>query len=251
MGQRILLLIPARFQSSRFPGKPLAKISGKTLIQRVYENCNRLGQTAPSAMEIETCVVTDSDEIQKHLDEIQATYQRVDDDVISGSERIHLAYERFYADQRWDLIVNVQGDEPLMDDGSLMKLIEFHLKSNFDITTIVRKNSDQLNFKNPNFVKVVYCEDKGRCLYFSRSAVPFHRDTEGVGAWYHHIGVYSYTPGALVGFSNFNHGQYENIEKLEQLRALENGLTIGAIKTEKEFIGVDTPQDIKKVEEKL
>lgn len=249
MGQRILLLIPARFQSTRFPGKPLAQISGKSLIQRVYENCLSLGSGSDKKWELEVAVVTDSDAIAEHLAQIGANFCRVDDDVPSGSERIHLAYERFYAERKWDLIINVQGDEPLMDGKSLEQLASFHLSSPFDITTMVKPRSDKPAFHDFHIVKAIFSEkSQGRCLYFSRAPIPYHRDDDQDFQWFQHVGVYSYRPGALVAFCNYDVTEFEEVEKLEQLRALENGLTIGAVKTQKEFIGVDSVEDIAKVE---
>ncbi|MBL7666233.1 MAG: 3-deoxy-manno-octulosonate cytidylyltransferase [Bacteriovoracaceae bacterium] len=237
----VLVLIPARYQSSRFPGKPLAPINGKSMIQRVYENVSESGY--------DTFVVTDSDEIAKHLDTIKAKYLRVDDDVPSGTERIALAYERNFLKKKYKLIINIQGDEPLLHAEEVKKLAKFHLDSQFDVATLVRKRKpEEADYKNPNVVKVAYSEKTGACFYFSRASIPFDRDDEKNFSWFHHVGVYSYKAEPLLAFLKHPASVLEKIEKLEQLRALEMGFTLGASVTKYESIGVDTKEDIKKIE---
>lgn len=238
---RVVILIPARFQSSRFPGKPLTKIAGKSMIQRVFENCQEAG--------FPTNVVTDHDGIESHVKEFGGNVLRINDDVPSGSERIALAYERFLKTENPDLIINVQGDEPLLKGDILKKLAEFHLSSDFSIATLLRqRKTSEEDFKNPNVVKAVYSLANKQCLYFSRQSLPYDRDGNKEYAWYHHIGVYSYTPKALSAFVKLPMASLEDLEKLEQLRALENGMKIGAILTHQKLIGVDVPEDVKKVE---
>lgn len=238
---RVIVLIPARYQSSRFPGKPLSKIHGKTMIQRVYENCETSGY--------ESYVVTDDDRIESHISEFGGKCIRVDDDVPSGTERIALALERSVKGQV-DLVINVQGDEPLLKGNAVELLANKHLSSQFDIMTMVkRKTSDHEDFKNPNIVKALFVPASNQCLYFSRASVPFDREGSSSFDWFHHLGVYSYRPQALKDFSAAEVSRMENIEKLEQLRALEMGMTIGALEVDFEPIGVDTPEDIHKIEE--
>ncbi len=237
----VVVLIPARFGSSRFPGKPLAKIAGRSMIERVYTNCKAAG--------FKTAVVTDNDEIEAHVKSFAGTVLRVDDDVPSGSERIALAYQRFFKDAKADLVINVQGDEPLLKGDVLKELAEFHLKSAFPITTLLReRKSTEEDFKNPNVVKAVWSEKTKQCLYFSRQSLPFDRDGGNEYSWYQHIGVYSYRPEALLAFVKLPMSKLEDLEKLEQLRALENGYSLGAILTTQKLMGVDVPEDIKKVE---
>jgi 3-deoxy-manno-octulosonate cytidylyltransferase (CMP-KDO synthetase) len=237
----VVVLIPARFGSSRFPGKPLAKIAGLSMIQRVYENCKSSG--------FQTAVVTDNDEIETHVKAFGGEVVRIDDDVPSGSERIALAYERFFKDSNADLVINVQGDEPLLKGDVLKELAEFHLKNSFPITTLLReRSSSDEDFKNPNVVKAVWSAQTKQCLYFSRNSLPYDRDGNKDYKWYQHIGVYSYTPKALLEFVKIPMSKLEDLEKLEQLRALENGYTLGAILTSQKLMGVDVPDDIKKVE---
>ena len=246
-GQRVLVLIPARYASSRFPGKPLCQIANKSMIEWVFSHCSETmkltGKTAPS---FDVCVVTDHDKIEQEVKSFGGEVVRVDDDVPSGSERIELAYKRFFANGNYDLIINVQGDEPLFRKEDLVKLASFHMESNYDIVTMVNKKTNLEEIENPNIVKVIFNEDNGRCHYFSRSPIPFGRN-EVIPFWFSHVGVYSYRPQALLDFCKRPQGFYEKLESLEQLRALEMGLTIGALETKKKFIGVDHPADIKKL----
>lgn len=241
MDKRAVILIPARYESSRFPGKPLAKIFSKSMIQRVYENVAQSGYA--------TFVVTDDSRIDEHVKSFGGKVLRVDDRVETGSERIFLAYDRFLKTENYELIVNVQGDEPLLKGAEVKKLIDFHLSSKFDIGTMVKPRMfPDPQFDNPNVVKAVYTPVTGQCLYFSRASIPFDRDKKGCFDWYQHIGVYSYKKDALIKFQSLKPSVYENLEKLEQLRALENGLQIGAVTTNLNLIGVDVPEDIERVE---
>lgn len=252
MTPRIAILIPARFASSRFPGKPLVPLKNRFMIQYVWDNCSSLIQS--TEFQCEVFVVTDDQRIEDAVLGFGGKVLRVDDDVISGSLRIQLAYERFLANQGFDLIVNVQGDEPLLRADELKQLILKHLGSSFDIMTMVKKQmSFDEEFQNPNRVKAVVSETTRQCFYFSRQAIPYKRDLpkDPNEYWYLHIGVYSYRPKALIQFAASPETRLENLEKLEQLRALEIGLTIGAMETKSVLIGVDTPEDVKKVEEVL
>ncbi|MFW5887181.1 MAG: 3-deoxy-manno-octulosonate cytidylyltransferase [Bacteriovoracia bacterium] len=240
---RVLVLIPARYASTRFPGKPLALLGDKTLIRHVYDNCLESG--------FDVCVVTDDDRIESHIKEFDGKVVRVDDYVISGTERIELAYRRFFKDKDYDLVINVQGDEPLLKPQELKDLADLHLIRHFDIMTMVKERSSlEEDYTNPNVVKAVYFPVTEACPYFSRASVPFNR--EGAECiWYQHIGVYSFRPKALRDFCKGAPSQYEQSEKLEQLRALEMGLLIGAKITNSKLLGVDTPQDLDKVTREL
>ncbi len=237
----VVVLIPARFGSSRFPGKPLAQIAGRSMIERVYTNCKASG--------FETAVVTDNEEIETHVKSFGGIVLRVDDDVPSGSERIALAYQRFFENTKAELVINVQGDEPLLQGDVLKELAEFHLKSSYPITTLLRaRKVSEEDFKNPNVVKAIWSEQTKQCLYFSRQSLPYDRDGGREYNWFQHIGVYSYRPEALLAFVKMPMSKLEDLEKLEQLRALENGYSLGAILTTQKLMGVDVPEDIKKVE---
>lgn len=240
-----LILIPARYASTRFPGKPLATIAGKSMIQRVFENCLSTG--------MESCVVTDDERIEAHVRSFGGNVCRIDDDVPSGTERIQLAYERYFSNKNFDFVINVQGDEPLLKGEVITRLRDFHSQSSFDVTTLVRKISRlEGEFFDTNKVKVVFSEGSGRCHYFSRASIPHVRDDKAEirenSHWFFHIGVYSYRPSALKKFCQAPAGYYENLEKLEQLRGLDIGLSYGAIPMTDFLAGVDTPEDLKKLE---
>lgn len=237
-----VVLIPARFQSTRFPGKPLAPINGRSMIEWVYTRAKLCG--------FPTYVVTDDARIEKAVKAFGGEVLRVDDNVPSGSERIALAYQRFIKKDPAQFVVNVQGDEPLLQGEILKSLVEFHQKTDFDITTLVRQRARSENdWQNPNVVKAVMGLN-GRCSYFSRASVPYERDGQ-TAPWFQHIGVYCYRVEALEKFVTLAATQLENLEKLEQLRAMENGMSFGALVTTQRLIGVDTPEDVKRVEEAL
>ncbi len=248
MKKKVLLLIPARYQSTRFPGKPLALVSGISMIARVYNNINI---QSSDKYDFHTVVVTDDQRISDHVASFGGNVVMVSDDVISGTLRIELAYRRFFKDLNYDLIVNVQGDEPLLLGSEVINLVDYHFKSKVDIGTLVKKiNKFDSDFFDSNKVKAVIREKDGVALYFSRSPIPYKRDKSesNMDYWYLHIGVYSFTPRALQFFAKSSESRLEFLEKLEQLRALEEGLTIGTIKTDLELCGVDTEADLKKVE---
>ena len=239
-----LILIPARFQSARFPGKPLAPLDNVPMIKRVHELCLATG--------FDSYVVTDNEQIENCVKEYSQNVLRVDDDVESGTERIELAFRRFFkSSDKYGFIINVQGDEPLLKPDSIKRLRQEHGKSSFDVMTLVRKEIDQNLSNDPNKVKAVYSSRDQRCLYFSRSLVPFYRANVDDKYWYHHLGVYSYKVASLSEFVSFEPSRLEKIEKLEQLRGMENGLSYGAIEIFEKTFGVDHPDDIKKVEEIL
>jgi 3-deoxy-manno-octulosonate cytidylyltransferase (CMP-KDO synthetase) len=253
--KKILILIPARYESSRFPGKPLVLVAGKSMIQRVYENCQKANESDEASrhnLHFHVGIVTDNREIETHVKGFAGNVYRVDDDVPSGSERIYLAYERFFKNQRdFQLLVNVQGDEPLLKGERIAMLASFHLNSSFDLATMVKPMKGPLSmWQNPNCVKAIYSQISQKCLYFSRAPIPFVRNplaSEDV-PWHLHIGVYSYKLEGLKKFHKAQSSPYENYEQLEQLRALELGLNIGAIEVDDYLVGIDTPEDVKKAE---
>lgn len=248
MNLKTLVLIPSRFASTRFPGKPLAQINGKAMVSHVYDGCTPVVEQFPGS---KVCVVTDNDEIEKMLKESGRNVVRVDDDVPSGSERIYLAYERFFKDEDFDFVINVQGDEPLIQANLLKDLIEVHHGQNFDVATVIKEMSiddDHEDYLNPNKVKAVFSKEKNICHYFSRSPHPFNRQKQAGLNWYLHIGIYSFKPEVLKNFCSLGESTNEKIECLEQLRLLDNGHTIGAAITDMTLCGVDTPEDIPFVE---
>lgn len=244
----MLVLIPARYASSRFPGKPLVKIAGKSMIEWVFTHCGQANDLAGETdLSFETVVVTDDERIEQCVQEFGGRVVRVDDDVISGTERIYFAYKRHFSQQSFDLVINVQGDEPLLKADDLITLANFHLKSDFDLVTLVKKQTDQELIQNPNVVKALWEEKTKKCHYFSRAPIPY--DRSGTREWwYSHVGVYAFRTQALEEFCSSPPSYYECLESLEQLRALGLGLSIGAIPTERTLIGVDTPEDIEKLD---
>lgn len=254
--KKVLVLIPARYDSSRFPGKPLALIDGRPMIQRVYENCldantpSNVGPGQfPPKISFDIHVVTDHGDIESQVKAFGGEVCRIDEPVETGSERIYLSYKRYFSGKGYDLVVNVQGDEPLLTGVELRKLCENHLESVEDIGTLIkkRKGFDQ-DFCNENLVKVIFSEKLGRCHYFSRAPIPFSRNEDIEEEWFQHIGIYSYKVDALEKFCEAPQSYNEKLESLEQLRALDLGMTIKGYCTEGTLIGVDTPEDIKKVE---
>ncbi len=238
---RALVLIPARYASTRFPGKPLVPLLGKPMIQRVWENVAHFFDAA---------VVTDDERIEAAVKEFGGQVVRVDDDVDSGTLRIGLAYERFFAQHDYDFILNVQGDEPLLGGQDLERLVQFHAASLFDVATLVKAETDSAEFANPNRVKAVFSPGSGECHYFSRAGIPFDRD--GIDPrWWLHVGVYCYRPESLRKACALAPSPLEQKEKLEQLRVLENNMRLGAIETKSVLIGVDVPADVAKIEERL
>jgi 3-deoxy-manno-octulosonate cytidylyltransferase (CMP-KDO synthetase) len=235
-----LILVPARIGSSRFPGKPLAKIHHKPMIHYVVQNCINSG--------FDYAIVTDDDQIEASVKEINGNVVRVDDDVPSGSERIALAYKKYFIDKDYEFIVNVQGDEPLLKGKLIQQIGLAHEKYSYDIMTAIKKrSSNDEDFTNRNIVKAVFCESSAQCLYFSRQSIPFAREAKEF-PWYQHIGIYCYRKDALLKFVEYPMSPLENLEKLEQLRALESGLTIGATKVDVNLVGVDTPEDLVRIE---
>ena len=237
----ILILIPARYASLRFPGKSLAKIHGKSMIERIYHNC--LETKGNGSLHFHVAVVTDDDRIEQEVKGFKGEVFRIDDIVDSGTDRVALAFKRYFKGQNWDLIINMQGDEPLLPGEELERLARAHLASPFPVYTLVKENPIDDHFDDSGKVKTIFCQQNGQCLYFSRNPIPFSAEK-----WYLHIGVYSYRPAALLQFTQIPPSYYEKLERLEQLRALENGMTVGALETTKTLLGVDTPDDIVRAE---
>lgn len=239
---KILGIIPARYASTRFPGKPLALIAGQPLIQRVVERC-RLARTLA-----EVIVATDDPRIA----EVAGRFARVEmtrDDHPSGTDRIAEVARRVEA----DAYVNIQGDEPLMDPAVIDAVAG--LLDRDGMTTASTPLRDPAEYDNPNVVKVVTRVD-GRALYFSRRTIPYLRDlaqqpVAGQLAGFpfrKHLGIYGYRREVLLQIVGFPVSPLETAEKLEQLRALENGIPIAVAPVDHESIGVDHPSDVARVE---
>jgi 3-deoxy-manno-octulosonate cytidylyltransferase (CMP-KDO synthetase) len=242
---QILGIIPARYASSRFPGKPLARIAGKTLIQRVVEQC----QKAKSLSEV--IVATDDTRIW----EVAQDFCRVEmtrPDHPSGSDRIAEVAERCPC----DAVVNIQGDEPLIDPAVIDAVAD--ALAGAEMSTAATRIHVVTEYENPNVVKVVV-NAAGRALYFSRRTIPYLRDAASGSvseqlaafAFLKHLGIYGYRRGTLLRLVKFPVSPLENAEKLEQLRALDNGIPIAVVPVDYDSVGVDVPEDVARVEKLL
>ena len=236
----ILGIIPARYASTRFPGKPLHPIAGQSLIQRVIQRC----QLAKSLSEV--IVATDDERIAaeaKRFCRVELTRANHP----SGSDRIAEVAARCPG----DAVVNIQGDEPLVDP-AVIDAVAGALAS-AEMSTAATPIKNFAEYDNPNVVKVVF-GPSGNALYFSRCSVPYAREAAGqftAGIGHKHIGIYAYRREFLLRYVTLPQTPLERTEKLEQLRALENGYTIRVWVTPHDSIGVDTPEDVKLVEEIL
>lgn len=238
MKDNVAVVIPARYASSRFPGKPLAQLAGKAMILHVCEK-------AAASCADKVLVATDDQRICNAVTEagFQAVMTR--EDHPSGTDRIYEAISGTDA----QIIINVQGDEPLIPTSVIDELIDLMKKNpHLDMATVavpaVRENMTENN------VKVVFTSDN-LALYFSRAPIPFLRSGGVEAPMWLHWGIYAYRRSALEKFVSLPPGSLENCEKLEQLRALENGMKIYVLTSNLSSIGVDTPEDLVKAEEKI
>lgn len=245
---KILGIIPARFASSRFPGKPLADIGGKSMIQRVYEQALK----AKSLSKV--VVATDDPRILAHVIAFGGEAYMTAENHPSGTDRCFEALQKAGGSSKYDYIINIQGDEPFIDPETIeqmTKLLDFKT----EIATAVKKISDYETLFDPNVVKAVLTMRK-QCLYFSRQTVPYVRGHEPEtwlehADFYKHIGLYAYRNDVLEQISHLPPSPLENTEKLEQLRWLGYGYKIYATITNYESIGVDTPEDLEKLNKSL
>ncbi|MDD7986646.1 3-deoxy-manno-octulosonate cytidylyltransferase [Lentisphaera marina] len=235
-------VIPARFGSTRFPGKPLALIAGRPMIQWTYE------KAAASKLD-RVIVATDDEKIFNCVKEFGGEVVMTRSDHPTGTDRIAEAIK----DIECDLIINLQGDEPLLPTAVIDELVE-RMKNSPEVnmgTVAVKKSFDGEEYTNPNNVKVVLDKNQ-QALYFSRCSIPFSRNTPDQDASiYLHWGIYAYRRQLLFDFITWPQGTLEKIESLEQLRVLEHGEKILVAISDQESVGVDAPEDIAKVEKLL
>jgi len=236
-------IIPARYASTRFPGKPLAKIDGKPMVMQVYEKAQ--------AILNDTYVATDDqriyDEVLNHGGKAIMTANTHK----SGTDRIHEAILKLEEEGlKFDYVINIQGDEPFINPAQIELLKGCFSSKNIQLATLVKKISNTEELFNPNTPKVVF-DNNSNALYFSRSTIPYIRGVEQ-NEWltkhtfYKHIGIYGYRTDILKKIASLSTSSLEEAESLEQLRWLENGLQIKVAITEHETIGVDTPEDLEK-----
>lgn len=232
---KIAAVIPSRFQSSRFPGKPLVKIAGKTMIEMVYRQVEKAGCFA------QIIVATDDQRIFKEVVAFGGKVQMTSSAINSGTERVWSVLQN----EDFDAAVNIQGDEPLISEKLIVQVYETLNKNIFDVVSAARFNHSYRDFCSKNIVKVVMA-DNHRALYFSRSPIPFCKK-EFFEGFFQHIGIYGYTRHALEAYARGEITLMEKTEKLEQLRFLHLQLKIAIVPTEYESHGVDIPADIKKI----
>ncbi len=232
------IVIPARFGSTRFPGKLLAPLGGKPVVRWVTENALKV----PRAVVV---LATDDERIAQAVDGLDVKVVFTPSDLPSGTDRVAAAVKNM---EPVDLVVNLQGDEPFLPPDLIAILIDRHVNSQCEIFTLARPMETDEDPRDPNLVKVV-TDRNGRALYFSRSPIPYYRGEE---RGYHvHLGIYSYRWEALFKFVALEPSRLEKAEKLEQLRALENGMSIGVAMVEYRGIGIDTPEDLIRAEKLL
>jgi 3-deoxy-manno-octulosonate cytidylyltransferase (CMP-KDO synthetase) len=230
---RVAAVIPARLGSTRLPRKALADILGKPMVQWTYEAV----RAARSVGEV--IVATDSPEIAAAIEACGGRAAMTSPDHKSGTDRV----AEVARDLDADVIVNVQGDEPLISHAALDALVTRFSASSCAMGTLVHAESDPAELANPARVKVV-CRADGRALYFSRSIVPFDRDNRGTAKYWKHLGVYAYRRAFLLELAKMPVSPLEEIEQLEQLRVLENGHDILTVPVAYDGFGVDTPDDL-------
>ncbi|MFD0991595.1 3-deoxy-manno-octulosonate cytidylyltransferase [Tenacibaculum geojense] len=240
---RIIAMIPARYSATRFPGKLMKMLKGKSVIVRTYE------AALHTNLFDDVYVVTDSDIIYNEITSVNGKVIMSKKEHDCGSDRIAEAVE----DLNVDIVVNVQGDEPFIDTVSLEKLIAVFKNDTLkeiDLASLKVAMSSKEEIENPNNVKVI-TDNKDFAIYFSRSVIPYHRDTTLNVTYYKHKGVYAFRKEALIDFYNTPMTPLEAAEKIEAIRYLEVGKKIKMIETDVESIGIDTPEDLEKAKKFL
>ncbi|SOE19936.1 3-deoxy-manno-octulosonate cytidylyltransferase (CMP-KDO synthetase) [Spirosomataceae bacterium TFI 002] len=238
---KIIGIIPARYGSTRFPGKPLELIDGVSVIQRVYEQCKKA-----TALQ-EVVVATDDERIYKHVEGFGGLVEMTSTSHESGTDRCAEAVASLNGFEKYDYILNIQGDEPFIRPKLINDLCEV-LDFKTEIATSVKKIENIEDLENPNVVKAVLTM-RMQALYFSRQAIPYLRDVPKEdwlkrATFYKHIGIYAFRSDILTQIVKLPPNVLEQTERLEQLRWLGYGFRIQAIETKYENIGIDTPQDL-------
>lgn len=240
---RVYGIIPARYGSTRLPGKPLTSIAGKPMIQRVVERARQAARLT------RVLVATDDERIQKAVEDFGGEAVLTRRDHRNGTDRVAEVAAHLEA----EIYVNIQGDEPLIDPATIDAIVgEMLDDDSIQIATPCTAITQANDVMDPNVVKVVRDFD-GNCLYFSRAPIPWVRDTKSAAAPHHwkHIGLYAFRRDALLEFPTLPPGELEAVEQLEQLRWLENGFHIRAVETDYDAVSVDVPADIQRVEKIL
>lgn len=239
---KFICIIPARYASTRFPGKPLAILGGKTVIQRVYEQVNKVIH--------DVYVATDDQRIFNQVEEFGGNVVMTSPNHRSGTDRIEEALQHIGG--QWDVVLNVQGDEPFIQPSQIETLCSCFDEKQTEIATLGKPFATIEAVENPNSPKIVV-DNKGFALYFSRSIIPFIRGVEKNDWLSHypflkHLGIYAYRTEVLKQITQLPQSSLELTESLEQLRWLQNGFRIKVGTTDIETIGIDTPEDLAKAE---
>jgi len=227
-------IIPARYESTRFPGKPLAEILGKPMFWHVFKRASRCPQLS------KTILATDDNRIISAAKNLNVPVIKTRNDHLSGTDRVLEAAELLNVPED-AVVINIQGDEPTLDPDLLTDLIRPFISLDVQVTTPARK-IDAKEAKNPDRVKLVFSKN-GRALYFSRALIPYHHSDQKDG-FYGHIGLYAFRMNILRQFVEFGPSDLEITEKLEQLRLLENNIPVHVVITQYQSVGVDRPQDL-------
>ncbi len=232
----IIAVIPARYASTRFPGKPLVEIDGISMIQRVYLQAQKVEAFS------KIIVATDDERIYEHVQAFGGEAILTATNHQSGTDRIGEVITKLNTEPH--IVVNIQGDEPFIQPEQLMLLLSAFEHPETKIATLVKHIDDDADLINPNVVKVVFtCNNNA--LYFSRSVIPFDRNS--TSHYYKHIGIYAFKTAVLKQLIQLTPTALEQAESLEQLRWLENGFTIRVIQTTMDTIGIDSPDDLNKI----
>jgi 3-deoxy-manno-octulosonate cytidylyltransferase (CMP-KDO synthetase) len=237
---KTLAVIPARLESTRFPRKPLALLAGRPLVEHVWSAVRR-----SQAVE-RVIVATDSDEIAAAVERFGGEVVRTRGAHLTGSDRV--AEVASQMGPGFDAILNVQGDQPLLDPGSVREAVRaLALDPLTPVATLAAPDTDRKAYESPHVVKVV-CDLEGRALYFSRAPLGGTEDATGAWRFLHHLGVYAFRPDALGAFASWSQSPLERAESLEQLRLVEHGIRIRVTLVRQVSRGVDTPEDLAALE---
>ncbi|MGB0523287.1 MAG: 3-deoxy-manno-octulosonate cytidylyltransferase [Flammeovirgaceae bacterium] len=245
---KIVGIIPSRYASTRFPAKPLAKIGGKSMIQRVYEQCKKANSLT------QVVVATDHEAIANEVKSFGGAVVMTAESHPSGTDRCHEAYQAL--GEAFDYIINIQGDEPFIQPEQIDLLADLLQDKQVEIGTLVNPVESWEDFHNPNVVTVTK-NVRDEAMYFSRSPIPFYRNSDDLAVWlkqhdyFRHVGIYAYRADILAELTQLEQSSLEKAESLEQLRWLENGYKIKVGVSPYKSMGVDTPEDLEKAEELL
>ncbi len=235
---KIIAMIPARYRASRFPGKLMKTLNGKTVILQTYQN------VVATDLFDDVIVVTDSQIICDHLMQHNAKVMMSKKEHDCGSDRIAEAVEDIEA----DIVINVQGDEPFTSREPLQALIEVFKndsREEIDLASLMFELEDEEEIQNPNNVKVVV-DNQNFAMYFSRSPIPYKRDKDFIAPVYKHIGIYAFRKQALLDFASWDMTTNESVEKIEAIRYLEHGKKMKMLVSLEKPVGIDTPDDLEK-----